>query len=110
MSGTLFFHKPTVAALPLVASFSQFLGDWPMNNADLALYSFGATHLRLCLWIELVPFPGASKGFLQRRGCLQNSTVTKPSIMQCRHSGTVATTARQSQPWQRVTANFRRLI
>ncbi|WWW34635.1 hypothetical protein V8017_16700 [Stenotrophomonas rhizophila] len=46
----LFFRNRTVAAMAFVASFSHFLADWPMHNADLALYPFSATHLGLGLW------------------------------------------------------------
>ncbi len=42
-------HKP-VAVMAFIACFSHFLADWPMHNADLALYPHAQTHLGLGLW------------------------------------------------------------
>ncbi|NWF32752.1 hypothetical protein HH110_06815 [Stenotrophomonas sp. SAM-B] len=49
----LFFRNRTVAVMAFAASFSHFLADWPMHNADLAIYPFSTTHLGLGLWGKL---------------------------------------------------------
>ena len=50
----LFFLKDKrVAALAFVAAFSHFVADWPMHNADLALYPYSAQHFGLGAWGKL---------------------------------------------------------
>lgn len=48
-----FLRDKWVALVAGVAVFSHFLADWPMHNADLALYPFAQTHLGFGLWGKL---------------------------------------------------------
>lgn len=48
--GAFFWRDRATALLAGLASFSHFLLDWPMHNADLALYPFSATELGYGLW------------------------------------------------------------
>lgn len=51
--GALFMkHKP-VAVVAALAAFSHFLADWPMHNADLALFPNSVEHLGYGLWGKL---------------------------------------------------------
>lgn len=51
--GLLFIKNKHVAALAFVAAFSHFVADWPMHNADLALFPYSAQHLGLGAWGKL---------------------------------------------------------
>jgi hypothetical protein len=51
--GALFIRMPKTALIAFLASFSHFLADWPMHNADLALYPHAAEHLGYGLWSRL---------------------------------------------------------
>lgn len=51
--GALFLRDRRVALIAFIAAFSHFLADWPMHNADLALYPHAAQHLGLGLWGRL---------------------------------------------------------
>lgn len=51
--GAFFLNDKRVAAFAFLACFSHFLADWPMHNADLALYPFSATHLGMGMWGKL---------------------------------------------------------
>ena len=42
--GALFLRR-SLAIVAALAVFSHFLADWPVHNADLALYPYAATHL-----------------------------------------------------------------
>lgn len=43
----------TTAMLAFVSSFAHWLADWPMHNADLALYPFSRMHFGYGLWGKL---------------------------------------------------------
>jgi hypothetical protein len=50
----MFFIKDKrVAALAFVAAFSHFIADWPMHNADLALFPYSEQHFGLGAWGKL---------------------------------------------------------
>lgn len=49
----LFIRDKRVAALAFVAAFSHFVADWPMHNADLALFPYSAQHFGLGAWGKL---------------------------------------------------------
>lgn len=49
----LFIRRPKVALVAGLASFSHFVADWPMHNADLAIYPFADEHLGYGLWGKL---------------------------------------------------------
>ena len=51
--GALFLKQPQVAKVAAVAVFSHFLADWPVHNADLALFPYSEQHLGLGLWGKL---------------------------------------------------------
>lgn len=51
--GAFFLNDKRVAAFAFVACFSHFLADWPMHNADLALYPFSTLHLGMGMWGKL---------------------------------------------------------
>ena len=48
--GALFWRDRTTAILAGLASFSHFVLDWPMHNADLALYPYASMHFGMGLW------------------------------------------------------------
>lgn len=49
----IFLRDRRAAALAFVACFSHFVADWPMHNADLALYPHSALHFGLGAWGKL---------------------------------------------------------
>lgn len=51
--GMLFIGQPKVALVAGLASFSHFVADSPMHNADLAIYPFAEDHLGYGLWGKL---------------------------------------------------------
>jgi len=50
--GALFLRR-SLAIVAALAVFSHFLADWPVHNADLALYPYASTHLGYGLWGKL---------------------------------------------------------
>ncbi len=48
--GALFRRHRQVCIVAMLSVLSHFLADWPMHNADLALYPFAREHLGLGLW------------------------------------------------------------
>jgi hypothetical protein len=51
--GLLFLKNRPVAVIAGLAAFSHFIADWPMHNADLALYPFSTEHYGYGLWGKL---------------------------------------------------------
>lgn len=49
----LFLKNRRVAAIAFVAAFSHFLADWPVHNADLALFPHSEVHFGYGLWGKL---------------------------------------------------------
>jgi hypothetical protein len=48
--GAFFLKDRKVALVAAIAAFSHFVVDWPMHNADLALYPHSSAHIGLGLW------------------------------------------------------------
>lgn len=51
--GALFLPRREVAFFAALAAFSHFVLDWPMHDADLALFPHSSLHLGLGLWRRL---------------------------------------------------------
>ena len=51
--GALFLGRREVAIFAALAAFSHFAVDWPMHDADLAIYPNSTDHLGLGLWRTL---------------------------------------------------------
>jgi hypothetical protein len=51
--GAAFAKRKPVALAAALAVFSHFAADWPMHDADLALYPYATQHFGLGLWGRL---------------------------------------------------------
>ena len=57
-----FMRDRKVAMVAGLACFSHFIADYPMHNADLALYPYAAEHLGYGLWGKLLTWSWVLEG------------------------------------------------